>query len=295
MSKIFGKIELIKLEDVVENAFEQQNRTENGECVAVSVLKTRELFEKKNGEKMESKSPSEELSPLIAEKLKMFKGFVQTSKKKNRFFSRPSQQNVRVKEESESVENDEEKISKQDYERRLTEEAEQALLNQPMIRSKNVLKRWYFESKSTENERKLSDDSGVVEEEEEEEFGAVRNQTSNVKVFNEHENERQILEETEAAFRTFSIKYKHSPHAMQKEKVIQACLRRELPADLNDSNANVKVMNAGNSSLNTSRECKLPNKTTQPPVIVSDYNDEGECVPEGIITNRLMLFQKIAE
>lgn len=79
---------------------------------------------------------------------------------------------------------DEEKISKQDYERRLTEEAEQALLNQPMIRSKNVLKRWYFESKSTENERKLSDDSGVVEEEEEEEFGAVRNQTSNVKVFN---------------------------------------------------------------------------------------------------------------
>lgn len=71
--------------------------------------------------------------------------------------------------------------------------------------------------------------------------------------------------------------------------MIQACLRRELPADLNDSNANVKVMNAGNSSLNTSRECKLPNKTTQPPVIVSDYNDEGECVPEGIITNRLMV------
>ncbi|XP_057304455.1 uncharacterized protein LOC130641605 [Hydractinia symbiolongicarpus] len=288
MSKIFGKIELIKL-DVVENAIEEQNRTENGECMGVSVLKTRELFEQKNRKKMESKSPSEELSPLIAEKLKMFKGFVQTSKKSLK-------KSVRVKEDkSKSVENDEEKISKQDYERMLTEEAEQALLNQPMIRSKNVLKRWYFESKSTENERKLSDDSGVVEEEEEEEFGAVQNQTSNVNVFNEYDNERQILEETEAAFRTFSIKYKHSSHAMQKEKVIQACIRREVPADLNDGNVNVKVMNAENSSLNTSRECKLPNKTTQPPVIVSDYNDEGECVPEGIITNRLMLFQKIAE
>lgn len=56
--------------------------------------------------------------------------------------------------------------------------------------------------------------------------------------------------------------------------------------DVETTNSHQKQISS-NDSAKLSRECKAPMTKPPPPVNVDEFNDDGECVPEGIINNRL--------
>ena len=57
--------------------------------------------------------------------------------------------------------------------------------------------------------------------------------------------------------------------------------------------SNASQQRKAKETVKLSRECKAPLDKPPPPVDATSFNDDGECVPEGIIGHRLKVFKFI--
>jgi len=115
---------------------------------------------------------------------------------------------------------------------------------------------------------------------------------------NTHES---VLRHKQAGRLEESLDAEESFHAFSLEvsKLKKTILYKENTTLNNNNNNNSKSQNGSMlkksasepSPTVRSRECKIHNNN-QPPVDTSSYNDEGDCVPEGIIYHRIKVSKR---